>query len=122
MTAVKHLWEHKHPYYMETGCYYASGLSQPHTEYESWVEFLKEMGDADEDYNYLVRWDWALADEDYADEDSHETLSLFFVAQRKAFTFSFEIRVSAVDEPAVREYLENKAAYVRRVWEPLLGD
>jgi len=140
-----HLWEIDHPYYCSEGNFYKNGC---HTRFGSWEEFASPttfgpagfggnvLYDWDDDLNFLFRWDWKKADpDDYflspGDDDDEtaafeeaakaDTLMLFFMAQRKGRNMSAEVAVTEADEPAVRAWLETKAEYMRKVWEPLLG-
>ena len=144
MNNERHLWEIDHPYYCSEGNFYKNGC---HTLFESWEEFATPttvdsagfggnvLYDWDDDLNFLFRWDWKKADPDNyflsPGEDGDETaefeeaakidtLMLFFMAQRKGRNMSAEVAVTEADEPAVRAWLEKKAEYMRRIWEPLL--
>lgn len=141
-----HLWEIDHPYYCSEGNYYRS---DHHNRFESWADFAQParflsrepftegnvLYDWDDDLNMLFRWDWKKADpEDYylkpgdpddesdafAEAQKTDLLLLFFMHQRKAKNSSAEVRVTDADEPAVRQWLEGKAQYMRKLWEPLL--
>lgn len=131
MTATKHLWEFDHPYYCHEGCYYVGGQQyhDVHAEHDSWAAFLDEWGNVDPDYNLLFRWDWTRPEPaDYEFEREHDpafempgdVLKLYFFLQRKAKPFSHHVSVTEADEPAVRAWLEGKAAHMRKLWEPLL--
>jgi hypothetical protein len=110
--AEMHLWEANHPYYASEGNYYRNG---EHYRASSWMGFMEEMGDADEDYNLLYRWDWRQDDDAPPGTGS---LLLFYMAQRKARCFSYEVAVTAHDEVGVREWLQKKWAHLQRVWAP----
>ena len=114
---TKHLWETDHPYYMTEGCFYTNDA---HTECESFAAFLDEMGDADEDYNWLIRWDWIVGkgeDENGVSDGEHQ-LRLQFLAQRKAYPFSFFVKVVPDEEPVIIEYLTKYWEYMKKMWEP----
>lgn len=142
----KHLWEVVHPFYCSEGNFYKNGL---HTHFASWEEFatparFKDMGatgnvlyDWDDDLNFLFRWDWKKANKEdywlapgdpddetarYEEDQKTDTLMLFFMAQRKGRNMSAQVTVTEADEPAVREWLTGKAEYMRKIWEPLLGE
>lgn len=85
-------------------------------EFDSWQDFLDEWGEADEDYNALVRWDW-----DAPEYGPREAITLHFLQQRKAIIFTVTVTVSDADEPQVRAYLEEKWAYIRKLWAPISG-
>jgi hypothetical protein len=106
----KHLWEYKHHYYCNEGCYYERAQ---HTEYETFAEFLEENGNIDLDYNLLFRWDW--------EKEDGDRLLLFWVAQRKARNFSMSVRVTEADEPAVRAFLQRAADHLFALWAPIVG-
>lgn len=119
----RHMWEVDHPYYWNEGSFHERGM---HVRHESWADFIGEMGDADEDLNLVCRWDWKQddPDEDKGGSAIHVpagtgTLKVFYVVQRKAYTFSHEVAVTAADEPAVRAWLEQKWRHLQRLWAPL---
>jgi hypothetical protein len=111
-----HLWESDHPYYAAEGSYFATGW---HAEYESWADFIEEQGENDLDLNLLYRWDWEVPE---PGDEPGESVALFFIHQRKACTRSARVAVTREDEPSVREYLTVRAAHLRTVWAPLLGE
>lgn len=119
---MKHLWEIKHPYYMCEGNYYYNDC---HTAYETLDAFMADWRDVDLDYNWLVRWDWieGPGDDDWVrpverpDTYLDGVLKVQFVGQRKARLWSCEIKVCRHDEPRVREYLQEYADYMVRMWE-----
>lgn len=121
MSEQVHLWEVKHPYYWNEGSFHERGM---HARHESWAEFVAEMDAADADLNLVCRWDW---EQEEADEDDPHaepipggtgTLKVFYVAQRKGYTFSHEMPVTASDEPAVRAWIEGKWKHMQRLWAP----
>lgn len=121
--AVKRLWEVKHPYYMTEGNYYARDL---HTQYECIKDFLDEYGDSEMDYNFVVRWDWHEGEDWNAREfngDDHDHNGRFmvqFVGQRKSLLWTAEAAVCRADEPVVRQWLEPRMNYIKKMWEPLI--
>jgi hypothetical protein len=121
MTLMSHLWEAKHSYYFSQGD--LRGMDE--TVFESWGEFLAEFGDADNDYNLVVRWDWREGEDNdltaYNGDDyyRHARLRVCFVAQRKGFCWYREAKVCRADEPAIRAYLEPRLAHLRALWEPM---
>lgn len=122
--AQTHLWEVDHPYYMSEGNYYQAGC---HQSYQTLDNFLSDWRDTDLDLNFVVRWDW-LEGEDWGagafNGDPYYRngrLMVQFVGQRKASLWSCEVSVCRADEPRVIEFLTPRAAYIRRLWEPLLG-
>lgn len=139
MTDTTHLWDHDHPYYCSEGNFFKNGLEH---RFKSWAEFatpssqtaMEDIGnllyDFDNDLNLLWRWDWKRADpEDYTWEREHDPafempsdgLFLYFMLQRKAYNMSAEVAVTEADEPAVREWLEAKAAHMVALWSPFLA-
>lgn len=116
------LWESDHPYYMTEGNYFSRDC---HTEWESLELFLEEFGDADIDYNLVVRWDWKeggdwdLADYNGSDTDRIARLMIQMVHQRKAILASHEIKVCRNDEPAAVEYLGKHAKRLALNWHPI---
>jgi hypothetical protein len=122
---VKHLWEVDHPYYCNQGNYFATGGQETSTRYKSWAEFFTEEGDCDPDYNLLFRWDWQEGELCDAAEFNGDVnyrngvLLLFWMGQRKGLYRWSEVEVCRADEPAVREFLQSRFDYLKRVWEPL---
>ena len=124
---IKHLWEYDHPYYCNEGNYLASPVNHAHLEcwqkYDSWKAFFEDWGGTDPDLNLVFRWDWHAwhleYPEDYPGSEKHE-LTLFFMLQRKAFNKSVTVAVTEADEPAIREWLRQRAKTVAAIWEPLL--
>lgn len=118
MTEQKHLWEYDHPYYASENNYYSN---EPGGTYESWAEFFAEFGDADMDYNLLIRWDWKKWDpEDHEPEDEvpeHDTLQLTYVMQRKGIYAAHFVKVTEADEPQVREFIAKYWAHTQKLWE-----
>ncbi|MET9222394.1 hypothetical protein ABZX65_27020 [Streptomyces sp. NPDC003300] len=119
-TTTAHLWEVDHPYYCQEGNWFSSGQ---HTLFASWAEFTDTaFHGADRDQNLLIRWDWNSPtrhpDPDLRGDDPDELL-LFFVLQRKAWLCSVGIAVTDEDEPAVRTWLQECAATVAALWDPL---
>lgn len=117
------LWESDHPYYCTEGNYYARPSEGLHTEYESWQDFYDEWGGTDEDMNLVFRWDWQRADpsdyEPYGEAVPPDTLAVFWVLQRKAVLRSTLCVVTEADEPAIREWLTERARTVAAIWAPL---
>jgi hypothetical protein len=112
-----HLWETKHQYYWNEGCFHERGH---HFRYDSFAAFLEDRGDADDDLNLVARWDWR---DDTDDDENVITpgtgeLSVFYVVQRKGFTQSCAVRVTAADEPAVRSFLAAKWEHMKALWAP----
>jgi len=110
-----HLWDVDHPYYAAEGNYCARGY---HQVYESWVDFAAERGNDDPDLNLVYRWDWRKPGEDSTTE--HDTLSVYYVQQRKARCASAAIAVNEGDEPAVRKWLEQQSQTMTAIWSPLV--
>lgn len=122
--AMSHLWEIDHPYYCSEGNYYVSGSQwgDVHSEYASWQDFIEDLGDTDPDLNLVFRWDWKRADPaDYEDSEElpPDRLFVYWVLQRKAILRSTECVVTEEDEPAVREWLTERAKTITALWEPL---
>ncbi len=111
------LWKADHPYYMNEGCWCASGH---HNEYESWSDFLENWGGLDEDMNLVFRWDWREG-EDWGVPDGEAQLCIFYIMQRKAYTVSCFVKVTRDQEPEIREWLTPKAGHITKLWEPLIS-
>jgi hypothetical protein len=105
---VKRLWEHEHPYYMTEGCFYHGGCLE---HFSSFTAFLKDWGKQDIDMNRIHRWDWDL---------ETNGLDLFYVMQRKAYTYSVHVTVVPADEARVREFLRPHAELNKKLWEGVL--
>lgn len=124
---MKHLWEYDHPYYCNEGNYLASPVRDAELDCwgkcDSWADFVDEWGNSDPDLNLVFRWDWHAHHlewpEDYPDGE-HHVLSLFFMLQRKAFNKSVQVSVTAEDEPAVREWLQERARSMIAIWSPFM--
>lgn len=118
-----HLWEAKHPYYMNEGNYYEAGC---HDNFECLDDFLAEWSDADIDMNRVHRWDWKEGEDWGVESDGSDDvigqLSIYFVMQRKAMTYSCDVTVRRSDESRVIEYLKPHAAREVAIWSPLLAD
>jgi len=135
----KHLWEVEHDYYGPDGSYYANSYQNAewNREYNSWSEFADPDGDSlhgigtDHGYsmgmNFLYRWDWLRPDpKDYkwelednpAFEIPGDTLELFWMFPRKGAMAHTSIKVTEADEPAVIEWLQRFADYMRDMWAP----
>lgn len=120
---MKHLWEVGHPYYCNEGNFYERGM---HEVYDSWANFIADWGDTDPDMNLVFRWDWKRADPaDYEVELEEgedlppDTLNVYWVLQRKAILRSTECIVTEDDEPAVREWLTERAKTITAIWRPI---
>lgn len=123
---IKHLWECGHPYYCSEGNYLASPVRNADLdcweEHASWASFIEDWGSSDPDMNLFFRWDWHAWHLEYPEEypeEKHE-LKLFVMLQRKAFNKSITIAVTEADEPAIREWLQQRAKTVAAIWEPFL--
>jgi len=125
----KHLWEIKHNYHC-TG--------QHGENYESFTDYLDEFGDADPDYNLIIRWDWfdfnTIEEAKYhgyydgcygeikpyeSDEKINGILNVYIVAQRHGYVIESTIKVCRADEPKVIEYLNKGKDYLFNLWNPL---
>ena len=118
------LWEADHPYYMTEGNYFSNDC---HTRWKSLDEFLAEFGEADIDYNLVIRWDWREGEGwevgEYNGDDNyrHARLMVQILGQRKALLQSHEIEVCRADEPKIKEYLAKHAERIRENWFPILS-
>lgn len=121
MAETKHLWDVDHPYYATEGNYRTNGY---HHEFETWEDFLIELGNADLDFNLIYRWDWKTPNPDFYEPGEEmpatDTLSLFYIMQRKADPFSAAVQVTKDQEDEIRAWLTVRAEHLRKVWEPLL--
>lgn len=127
MTEQPKLYEVKHPYYCEEGNFFTTQERyQTVWKFDSWEEFYQEASRWDDDMNYLFRWDWWHKDPDEAEEYTEgypdEILKLFFFRQRKGFHVTMLITVTKEDEPAIREYLKQKALHLKSTWFPIFEE
>jgi hypothetical protein len=127
MSSEQRLWEVKHPFYCTEGGYFWNQTDRKTIHaFGSWAEFLADMGNSDEDMNFLFRWDWSETDSE-TDEPTFNgdvyyrngELKLFFMIQRKGFHSTHLVEVCRADEPAVRAWLQLRLDYLMRVWAPL---
>ena len=124
MTETKPFWETDHPYVAPDSNYYANGYeSAAYTHaFDSWSDFLAELGDMDEDYNFLYRWDFYSPDPKWAEKDEVPELHFCYILQRKGTFLWAKIRnPQPEDEEAIRAYLDARWDHVRRLWAPLSG-
>jgi hypothetical protein len=128
-TEEKHLWEYDHPYYCTEGNYLASPVRNADLDcwgkHDPWQDFYDAWGDSDPDYNLVFRWDWNVYPD--MDDECEETgepprhvLNLFFMLQRKAFNKSVEVAVTPEDEPAVRQWLQERSRTIVAIRQPLI--
>jgi hypothetical protein len=120
MTAM-HLWEAKHAYYCADGNWYNNECT---TRHHSWGDFILDMGEADEDYNLVFRWDWKPETDDEGNltergKAGHGTLQICYMQQRKGKYVTHFVEVDGSDEDAVRAFLEPKMRHLMSLWAPL---
>ena len=117
----------EHPYSAPSGNFFAnSSMMEPYTlVFDSWDEFLDEMGAADKDYNLLYRWDYLHPDvAKYADifvydEDKVPELKLTYIMQRKAnFLYCVVRNITDSDADSIKNYLQEQYEYLKLLWEP----
>ncbi len=101
---MKHLWEYDHPYYCASCDYFNK---ECHRDWESWKDFIEEFGNADEDMNLIIRWDWDLP-----------MLKLVILRQRKGHVTSHDIPTDSSQEPEVRALLQKHWERIKENWEP----
>lgn len=119
--SISALWEIDHPYYCSESNYFAKGNEQPHFHYQTWESFMNEWGDSDMDYNFLIRWDWNEDGEyGYTGDDYYRNaiLKMFWIGQRKGLYMWTTVEVCRADESDVREFLQTRWDYMKRMWEP----
>ncbi|MBG0738906.1 hypothetical protein IV500_05650 [Paeniglutamicibacter antarcticus] len=59
--------------------------------------------------------------EDYPNGQELYYLDLFFMMQGKPYNQSVRVTVTPADEPAIREWLAERAKTMRAMWEPFLA-
>jgi hypothetical protein len=111
--------QYDHPYYMSEGCFFEAGCLQ---HYESWQDYLHEWSDVDDDMNLLWRWDFIPSDESKEGERIGPfRLDLFYIMQRKGYTYSCHIKeVKPEEEAEIRDYLRKKSKKIAEIWAPFL--
>lgn len=102
---MKKLWDYEHPYSMQGGCYFDRDCSAAFASFE---EFLVEWGDLDPDLNRVHRWDF---------NDDRSQVDIYFVMQRKAYTYSCHVAIKPEDHDRIKEFLKPHAEYNRKLWE-----
>ena len=110
---MTNLWEIDHPYYCNAGNYYSNDASMV---FESWDDFLTDLGDGDLDYNMVFRWDWNKC------EETGDQVHLAYMLQRKGIYLSVTVKVTDEDQDAVREFLKPRWEYMKRLWEGMNDD
>lgn len=113
-----HLWEVEHDYYGET--------TYNEMNFETWEDFMENMGKAEKCWNFLFRWDWYERDKDtddivYRGDDNERTghVKFCYQAQRKGFSMSAVVKVARNEEPKVRAYLQEHWKYMEDMWAPI---
>lgn len=118
MTTLKDL-KADHPYYCSTANYHSSRDGK---NYKTWEDFLEEWGDADEDYNFLFRWDietYEEGDDEYQAGVICHRMEIFFMGQRKGLFIPVTIGlITDEDAQSILEYLQKKWEYMKLVWSP----
>lgn len=112
-----HLWEIEHSYYCNESNYFQNGCNH---KFDSFADFFEDCGNIDLDYNLLFRWDWLKADEEDEESERGDILNLFLMQQRKGIYFSYTIKVTEADEPAVRAFLQRAFNHLAALWLPIL--
>lgn len=112
------LWDYEHPYYMSEGCFFHAGCSESFASYKDFIE--NWSSETDIDMNRIHRWDFQRTDEAETGVEKIETLNLFYVMQRKAYTFSVHIKISEEDHDAIREFLKPYAELNQKLWAGIL--
>lgn len=126
------LYEVEHSYYCNNNFY----SNEPKRSFASWADFVdEELGDIDDDYNFLFRWDWRRYE---SDDDrvkafdvgeqpdtgpTDEYLELFYMGQRKGlFRVVRVYNMSKDDDIAVRQFLRARWQYMVALWAPVSGE
>lgn len=112
-----HLWEIEHSYYCNESNWFQNGCNH---KFDSFADFFEDCGNIDLDYNLLFRWDWLKADEEDEESERGDILNLFLMQQRKGVYFSYTIKVTEADEPAVRAFLQRAFNHLASLWLPIL--
>lgn len=107
---MPHLWEPNHDYYChpdEAGTF------------DSWAEFLEEWGESDKDYNLVFRWDWLPVEDEGTEDELPPRVRINIIHQRKDNVLCVLVKITPEEEPAVREYLEQKWKELSDLWAPI---
>jgi protein associated with RNAse G/E len=110
---MSNITEVEHPYYMREGCYYKAGNLE---HYDTWKEYFNDWKDSDDDMNLLWRFDFKI------DEESKEiSLDIFYIMQRKAYTYSCHIKkIEEKELKEIEKFLKTKAKKIIDIWAPFL--
>lgn len=118
---MTHLWEVDHPYYCSEGNFHRNGQR---VVFDSWEDFVEDgWANNDPDLNLLFRWDWEIPEDGFVEEGdppARARLLLFFMLQRKGDFWSVSVAVTQADEPAVREWLTERAKTITAIWAPIV--
>lgn len=113
VVSMDKLWNFEHPYYMNEGCFHASGC---HTEHENFDDFMSEMASADIDLNRIHRWDF----NGFKEDDKVKYVTFFYVVQRKGYTYSHCVEVTEADHDRIKEFLKPHAELNAKLWNGIL--
>lgn len=116
---MKKLYEIDHEYLCSADNYFDNNCS---FNYKTWTEFLEVMGEAEDHFNLIFRWDWKAINDDgkFSEDDYYRDgiLSLYYMNQRKGQFVSRHIEVCKKDDDKIRIFLKQKFNYLVKLWEP----
>lgn len=108
----------KHPYYCSDSNYYSREASET---YETMTEFLDEFEDADEDMNYVFRWDIRPRGEGKESKKAQRyRAEIFMILQRKGIFKPIEVKhVNEQEAERFKAYLHKHWDLTKKLWEPI---
>ena len=108
-----------HSYYCNDNNYYSNDSV---FEFETFTDFMDEMGTADLDYNLLFRWDVKnQCDEEGEDVQGKYSLFLYWMHQRKGgFVVNIVQDFTQEDVQAFLEYVKPRFEHLKALWTPLV--
>lgn len=110
----------KHSYYCNDNNYYSNDSV---FTFDTFAEFLDEMGKADMDCNLLFRWDVKAkyCEETEDDLEGEYSLFLYWMHQRKGrFVVNIVENFTQEDVQTFLEYVKPRFEHLKSLWEPLV--
>ena len=107
-----------HAYYCSDSNYYSNDAS---ATFDTWDDFMAEMGESDLDYNLCFRFDIHKTDkeDDTNSELSDYHASIFMMQQRKGKFVPILINeIKESDAKSIINWLTPRWRYLKKLWEP----
>ena len=99
----------RHNYYCSESSFYNLGFD---TSYETWGDFISDMGNSDLDMNLVFRWDVKKCDE------VGYYMEIFIIHQRKGRFVPFFIKyIEDKDLHSILEFLKKRKSHLKNLWE-----